>query len=57
VFRHPIEGVGAEHVVGFSRGDVIEIYLDYYEIRSGRVGRLPVRGAESLANRCRKART
>ncbi len=30
-----------------------EIYLDYYEIQSGRVGRLPVRGAESLANRCR----
>ncbi len=30
-----------------------EIYVDYYEIQSGRVGRLPVRGAESLANRCR----
>ena len=30
-----------------------EIYLDFYEISSGRVGRLPVRGAESLANRCR----
>jgi hypothetical protein len=30
-----------------------EIYLDFYEIQSGRVGRLPVRGAESLANRCR----
>jgi hypothetical protein len=30
-----------------------EIYVDYYEIRSGRVGRLPIRGAESLANRCR----
>jgi hypothetical protein len=30
-----------------------EIYLDFYEVASGRVGRLPVRGAESLANRCR----
>ena len=30
-----------------------EIYLDYYEVASGRVGRVPVRGAESLANRCR----
>jgi membrane-associated protease RseP (regulator of RpoE activity) len=30
-----------------------EIYLDFYEIQSGRVGRVPVRGAESLANRCR----
>jgi PDZ domain-containing protein len=29
-----------------------EIYLDYYEVSSGRVGRVPVRGAESLANRC-----
>jgi hypothetical protein len=30
-----------------------EIYLDFYEIQSGRVGRLPVHGAESVANRCR----
>jgi hypothetical protein len=30
-----------------------EIYLDFYEVASGRVGRLPVLGAESLANRCR----
>ncbi len=30
-----------------------EVYIDYYEVQSGRVGRLPVRGAESLANRCR----
>jgi len=30
-----------------------ELYVDYYELVSGRVGRLAVRGAESLANRCR----
>jgi hypothetical protein len=30
-----------------------EIYIDYYELGSGRVGRVPVTGAEALANRCR----
>lgn len=30
-----------------------ELYLDYYELGTGRVGRLPVRGAEALAHRCR----
>jgi PDZ domain len=50
---------GAERVIAVD-GDRIylgwagsEIYLDFYEIQSGRVGRVPVRGAESLANRCR----
>lgn len=32
-----------------------EVYVDVYEIASGGVSRLPVRGAESLANRCRAA--
>jgi hypothetical protein len=32
-----------------------ELYIDVYEIGSGGVSRLPVRGAESLANRCRAA--
>ncbi|MGH7318642.1 MAG: PDZ domain-containing protein [Candidatus Rokuibacteriota bacterium] len=30
-----------------------ELYIDVYELGSGRVSRLAVRGAESLANRCR----
>jgi hypothetical protein len=30
-----------------------ELYIDVYELRTGRVGRVPVRGAESLSNRCR----
>lgn len=30
-----------------------ELNIDVYEVRTGRVGRVPVRGAESLANRCR----
>lgn len=30
-----------------------ELNIDVYELRTGRVGRVPVRGAESLANRCR----
>jgi hypothetical protein len=32
-----------------------ELYIDVYEIASGGVSRLPVRGAEGLANRCRAA--
>lgn len=30
-----------------------ELYIDVYELASGGVSRLPVRGAEGLANRCR----
>jgi hypothetical protein len=30
-----------------------ELHVDVYELASGRVGRVPVRGAEGLANRCR----
>jgi PDZ domain len=50
---------GAERVIAADAERVFlgwagsEIYIDYYEIGSGRVGRLPVLGAESLANRCR----
>src|SRR5262245_3053266 len=55
----PVANPGAERVIA-ADGDRVylgwagsEIYLDFYEVASGRVGRLPVRGAESLANRCR----
>jgi PDZ domain len=50
---------GAERVIAVDGQRVYlgwagsEIYLDYYELQSGRVGRLSVTGAESLANRCR----
>jgi hypothetical protein len=50
---------GAERVIAADAERVYlgwaasELYIDYYEIASGRVGRLPVRGAESLTNRCR----
>jgi len=50
---------GAERVIAVDGERVYlgwagsEIYLDFYEIQSGRVGRVPVLGAESLANRCR----
>jgi hypothetical protein len=50
---------GAERVIAADAERVYlgwagsELYVDYYEIESGRVGRLAVRGAESLANRCR----
>jgi hypothetical protein len=50
---------GAERVIAADAERVYlgwagsEIYVDYYEIRSGRVGRLAIRGAESLADRCR----
>lgn len=50
---------GAERVIAVDGPRVYlgwagsEIYLDYYDLQSGRVGRLPVTGAESVANRCR----
>lgn len=49
----------AERVIAADRERVYlgwagsELYVDIYEVASGGVGRLPVRGAESLANRCR----
>src|SRR5262249_18919155 len=50
---------GAERVIAVDGQRVYlgwagsEISLDYYELESGRVGRLPVTGAESVAKRCR----
>jgi hypothetical protein len=55
----PVAAPGAERVIAADGERVYlgwagsEVYVDYYELASGRVGRLPVRGAESLANRCR----
>jgi hypothetical protein len=55
----PVASPGAERVIAADAERVYlgwagsELYVDYYELESGRVGRLPVRGAESLANRCR----
>jgi hypothetical protein len=55
----PVVSPGAERVIAADSERVYlawagsEIYVDYYEVESGRVGRLPVSGAESLANRCR----
>ncbi|MBI2467749.1 MAG: PDZ domain-containing protein [Candidatus Rokubacteria bacterium] len=49
----------AERVIAADRERVYlgwagsELYIDVYEVTSGGVGRLPVRGAESLSNRCR----
>ncbi len=55
----PVASPGAERVIAVDAERVYlgwagsELYIDVYELGSGRVGRLPVRGAESLANRCR----
>jgi hypothetical protein len=55
----PVANPGAERVIAADGERVYlgwagsEIYLDFYEVASGRVGRVPVLGAESLANRCR----
>ena len=57
----PVASAIAERVIAVDAERVYlgwagsEVYVDVYEIASGGVSRLPVRGAESLANRCRAA--
>jgi hypothetical protein len=59
ILPRPVASPGAERVIAADAERVYlgwagsEIYIDVYDIDSGRVGRLPVHGAESLANRCR----
>jgi PDZ domain len=53
-----VASAGAERVIAVDAERVylgwagFEIYIDFYELASGRVGRLTVKGAETLANRC-----
>jgi hypothetical protein len=55
----PVASGGAERVIAADGERVYlgwagsELHIDVYELASGRVGQIPVRGAESLAHRCR----